>query len=238
VEHYQTYLPATPERIETWAASMTPLFKKSARLIEAHAIARGRVLDVGTGFGFFPRVMMDRGWEALGLEISGPGADYARDSLGVEVVRKPLEEAGLEEGSFDAVTAFYVIEHLPDPKAACREMARLLRPGGVLLLRWPHSAPLVRFTRWFGLKLGLLHAPSHLCQFSPRTMARLLTESGFTDVRTMVGGWTWPGNPLWRLAGVGGGMAAAALGALTGNRLLIPGVSKTTIARVPHLGSG
>lgn len=228
-EHYQSYLPSTPERVERWRASMMPLFRRSGRLVETLAPERGRLLDVGTGFGFFPAWMRGRGWDAAGLEISADGASHA-ESLGVPVLRTPLEEAGLEPASFDAVTAFYVIEHLPDPRGACRAMARILRPGGVLLLRWPHSAPLVRWTARLGLELGLLHAPSHLCQFSPASMEALLRGQGFEAVRTRVGGWTWPASALWRAAGVGGGALARALEALTAGRLLLPGVSKTTVA--------
>ncbi len=231
--HYQTYLPVAGEEIEAWRISMTPLFAKSARMIEEMVRGPGRILDVGCGFGFFPRLMADRGWEAVGLEISGFGADFAEGRLGVTVARATLKEAGFAPGSFDAVTAFYVIEHLPDPLAACLEAARILKPGGVLLLRWPHSAPLVKWTSRFNLNLGLMHAPSHLCQFSPRSVAALLERSGFVRVRTVVGGWTWPANPLWRLAGVGGGILAEALGRISGGRLLLPGVSKTTTAVKP-----
>ncbi len=229
-EHYQDYLPASAEEIEAWRRSMTPLFLRSARHIGRLVRAPGRLLDVGTGFGFFPSIMAGLGWDATGMEISGPGADYAEGRLGVKVVRKTLEEAGFEGGMFDAVTAFYVIEHLSDPARACGEALRILKPGGVLLLRWPHTAPLSSFTRAIGLNLGLMHAPSHLNQFSPGSMKAMLERSGFGRVRTAVGGWTWPRKPLWRIAGVGGGILAEAAGIATFGKLLIPGVSKTTVA--------
>jgi len=229
-EHYQTYLPEEAGDIAAWRTSMAPLFRRTAAILERRCGGTGRILDVGTGFGFFVRLMADRGWEALGLEISRPAVTYARETLGVEVLDRPLEEARLPRGSFDAVTAFYVVEHLPDPLAACRAMRALLKPGGVLVLRWPHSAPLVKWLAAFRLDLGLMHAPSHLWQFSPATMQTLLARAGFTGVETTVGGWTWPADPLWRMAGVGGGAAAWGLERLTGGRLLLPGVSKTTIA--------
>jgi hypothetical protein len=61
-------------------------------------------------------------------------------------------------------------------------------------------------------------------------MHRLLHRSGFGKVETFVGGWTWPRSLLWRVMGVGGGAAAEALLWLSGGRLLLPGVSKTTVA--------
>jgi SAM-dependent methyltransferase len=227
-EHYQTYLPADEVQIKAWRRAAGPVFERSARLLETRKGGPGRILDIGTGFGFFLRLMADRGWETVGLEISGPGARYGREVLGLDVRQTLLEEADFPEGSFDAVTAFYVIEHLPDPVGTCRALARLLRPGGQLLLRWPHTAPLIRLT--WPINLDLFHAPSHLCQFSPQTMTRMLNEAGFTDVKTFIGGWTRPARPLGRIAGLAGGLLAETLSLLTAGNILLPGVSKTTVA--------
>ncbi|MCZ6603375.1 MAG: class I SAM-dependent methyltransferase, partial [Planctomycetota bacterium] len=140
------------------------------------------------------------------------------------------ETAGFEPGSFDAVTALYVIEHVPDPRGLMRQIHRLLRPGGMILLRWPHTTPLVRILRPLGVDLRLYDLPSHLSDFSPRTMRLALEQEGFRSIRTGIGGWTLPRERWKRWPSRLGGVCAEGIALLTAGHLLLPGVSKTTVA--------
>ena len=100
-----------------------------------------RVLDVGCATGVFLDFMREKGWEAEGLEIA-PGPRRAAENRGFRVDGRELTAAGLEAGRFGWITAWDVIEHLPDPGAALRECHRLLAPGGLLTLSTPDaSAP-------------------------------------------------------------------------------------------------
>lgn len=111
---YQTYLPEEESLIESWEKMMKPVFHRAANLLKRYG-RNGRLLDVGSGFGFFVAEMKKKGWEAAGVEISQKALEYARNVLGLTVHPGPLGKAGFPDNQFDAVTAFYVIEHLPSP---------------------------------------------------------------------------------------------------------------------------
>lgn len=227
---YQTYLPEGEEEIEAWGRMMRPVFRRGADLIERH-IPQGKLLDVGTGYGFFPALMQSRGWEVVGLEVSSKGAQYGRKRWDLSILSQPWEEASFHEGEFDVVTAFYVAEHLPDPVAFFREVHRILRPGGIILVRYPHTTPIKDILSLVRMKNDLYHLPFHLSDFSPRTMHRALEQTGFTKITTVIGGFTAPSNPAGKWGGLVCGTLAEILCQLSRGAILLPGVSKTTIAR-------
>ena len=210
---------------------MDQVFAKSGKLIEQIMLVPGRLLDVGCGYGFFLEEMVQRGWQAEGIEISATGRAYAREKLGLTVSGRSLPRPDWQDNCYDVVTLFYVIEHLPDPKGVFREIHRLLRPGGLLFLRWPHTAPIVRLLRPWAGRLKLYQAPSHLFDFSPVTLYKILDQTGFQEIRTTVCGWTRPTTRGAQLAAWIFGSLGEKLAKISGDRLLLPGVSKTTLAR-------
>lgn len=143
--------------------------------------APGRILDVGCGDGDFLHYLAQRGWCGVGAEVSEAGCRRAR-SRGVEVYRGTLEEAcrnktTMADGSFDAVTLWHVLEHLPDPRGALASAASLLREGGLLVIEVPNIASTtfrMTSTSWFPLDV-----PRHLQHFEPQHLDALLTDEGF-----------------------------------------------------------
>ncbi|MGD9271296.1 MAG: class I SAM-dependent methyltransferase [Syntrophobacterales bacterium] len=231
-DHYQSYLPVHPHEIKRWRRLMAQVFAKSGKLIEQIMPVPGRLLDVGCGYGFFLEEMVQRGWQAEGIEISATGRGYAREKLELNVSGRPLPRPDWQDNCYDVVTLFYVIEHLPDPKGVLREIHRLLRPGGLLLLRWPHTAPIVKLLRPWAGRLKLYQAPSHLFDFSPVTLYKILDQTGFQEIRTTVCGWTRPTTRGAQLAAWIFGSLGEKLAKISGDRLLLPGVSKITLARL------
>jgi len=229
-QHYQDYLPDDQEGVESWRRLMIEVWNRSGRLIQQLFPIPGRLLDVGCGYGFFLERMALCGWQVKGIEISAKARRYAREVLRLEVSEKALPRPDWRDGSFDVVTLFYVIEHLADPLSTLRETHRLLRPGGLLLLRWPHTTPLARMLKPWADHLKLYQAPSHLFDFSPATLGMMLRRSGFQAIRTTVSGWTRPKARGALLAGTFFGAVGEQLARLSGDRLLLPGVSKTTLA--------
>ncbi|MDI6764959.1 MAG: class I SAM-dependent methyltransferase [Thermodesulfobacteriota bacterium] len=225
---YQDYLPEDESSVEAWQRMMQSIFQKAANLIERYK-KRGRLLDVGAGFGFFLSEMRGRGWEVVGVEISRKAMDYAKDVLGLTLHLGPLEKVGFPESDFDVVSGFYVIEHLPDPMAFLKECYRILKPGGLLLLRYPHTTPIKNLLRFFGIENRLYDLPAHLSDFSPKMIQQCLEKAGFKEWRHFIGGYTLPREPGKKIASSVFGNLSEALFHMSGKRFLLPGVSKTVL---------
>lgn len=230
-QHYQTYFASEESAIREWGQMMLPLIRYSAKLVLQHTQKkRGRLLDVGCGFGFFLSQMRSLGFEVQGVDISEPALRYARERMDLIVYNRPLTD--FPEASFDVLTAFYVIEHVPNPKEWIQQFFRLLKPGGLLVLRWPHTAPITLLTRPF-YDFKLHDCPSHLSDFSVSTIRKLLLRNGFVSVQTCIGGYTAPKKAKKLTAFFGN--ASLFLEKISDGALLIPGVSKTTLAIKPPL---
>ncbi len=96
-----------------------------------------RLLDVGCGSGLRLKVFREEGIAAEGTEVSDRLLRYANERLGLPVRKMELEELeGLEE-RFDVVTLYSVLEHIPEPRLFLRVALRLIRSGGLLVVRVP-----------------------------------------------------------------------------------------------------
>lgn len=166
---YRHLLSPLPE----WFGRMVGLFAygKSLPFVPA-----GRMLDVGCGGGANLRAMQALGWEPHGVDFSALAVQTCRQS-GLDVFHGELSQAGFPDGAFDLVSAHHVIEHLADPRALVREAFRILKPGGMLLLRTPNSAALGR--AWLGTDWYANDVPRHLILFSPDNLALLVENAGF-----------------------------------------------------------
>jgi len=235
-QFYQHYLPEDGLSIESWQKMMQPVFKRAASLIERYkprlpvGREKGKLLDVGAGFGFFLSEIKRKGWEVTGVEISQKAMDYAKNILGLIVHRGPLERISFPENHFDVITGFYVIEHLSNPMAFLRECHRILKAGGFLLLRYPHTTPIKNLLRLFGMENRLYDLPAHLSDFSPETIQRCLKRAGFRRCQHMIGGHTLPKDQGKRIASTIFGNFSEILFYLSGKKFLLPGVSKTILA--------
>jgi SAM-dependent methyltransferase len=145
---------------------------------------RGSCLDVGASAGFFVKTAADHGWDAHGIELSKDTSRLARERYGVDVQSARLEETTFEPASFDAITLWDVIEHLPDPIDTMQRAATLLKPGGVVLILTPNLDGLfARGSYKVARRIDYWPAvtpPGHLFQFSTRSLTVLVERVGLT----------------------------------------------------------
>ncbi|MBN1506195.1 MAG: class I SAM-dependent methyltransferase [Sedimentisphaerales bacterium] len=146
--------------------------------------ARKRLLDVGCGNGAFLDAMRRQtGCEVQGLDLSPAAVEQARRLYGLEVFQGTITRAPFADESFDVVTGWWYLEHVPNPQESVREMARLLKSGGLCAIGVPNCASL--FARLFRDRWYHLDCPRHLCLYSPGTMRTLLARHGLS-VRKIV----------------------------------------------------
>ena len=159
-----------------------PLYLKTYRrrlsVVRRHFAQPGRVLDVGCAAGYFLDVMRGDGWQVVGLEPSDAIRPHAERLLGAANVRGGLlDEVDLEPGSFDLVTMWDVIEHIPDVVGAVRRVRELLRPGGRFLIETQNVDS--RAARLLGKRWQHYKHAEHIYHFNAETLAEVLRRGGF-----------------------------------------------------------
>ncbi|HYJ85712.1 MAG TPA: class I SAM-dependent methyltransferase [Pyrinomonadaceae bacterium] len=145
----------------------------------------GRLLDIGFGAGTLLEAARRAGWEAQGVEVAGPAIEQARMN-GFKVFQGILQDAHYPSDYFDVVTASEVLEHVPDPQPVLNEIARVLRPGGLIWMTTPHGRGLS--ARILGLKWSIVSPPEHLQLFSLSGGQEMLATAGLRPVRVATEG--------------------------------------------------
>ncbi len=135
----------------------------------------GRLLDIGCSNGSFVSAACGAGWEGCGVELETKSYELAR-ARGVNVYNAELSELAFPADSFSAITMWQVIEHLHSPRSLIAEIARILKPGGILAL----STPNVKGIGWRLLRSewGAVEPQVHLHLFNPTGLARLIGDCG------------------------------------------------------------
>jgi SAM-dependent methyltransferase len=207
----EAYAEASSEDYVEEEAGQRATARETLRWVEAHAGARGRMLDLGCWVGFLLDEARSAGWDPVGIEPSQFASDFARQRLGLDVRTDDLFTCPLPEASFDAVVLGDVIEHLPDPGGALERIAALSRPGGLLHLALPDAGS--RLARILGRRWWSV-IPTHVQYFTRGSLATLLARQGWTvlAIRTAPKAFTVR-YYLSRLGGYSPGLGRAVVGA-------------------------
>ncbi|HSU03311.1 MAG TPA: class I SAM-dependent methyltransferase [Nocardioides sp.] len=167
----------------------------------------GRLLDVGCGTGALVLAAREAGHDAAGVEPDPEMAALAGSLLGEDVVVAGLPDLPWADDGFDAVVAGFVLNHVDDPAAGARELARVAAPGGAVRATIWGSTPPPQATMWNGLldEAGAVRPPSPRLPVdrdfdrSPDGLADLLGQAGLAVTSTGTTSWRWHVAPddLW-----------------------------------------
>jgi SAM-dependent methyltransferase len=161
-------------RLRAWALEYG--LRRRVRMVSRNQ-PEGRLLDVGCATGLFLDAVRRHGpWQVQGIEPSPSAAEFGRRELGLDIVQVTFAGAEFDDASFDVITMWDVLEHLHDPTAALHKAARLLRPGGVLVLRVPHLESIG--ARLFGRYWAGLDAPRHLYVYPRDVLDDMMQDAG------------------------------------------------------------
>ena len=143
--------------------------KNKLHLINTLQPNKGRILDIGAGTGDFLSVAKKDGWQTIGVEPSTKAKSIAINK-GVSFVELTTE---LENNSFDVISMWHVLEHVPDLDKQIKELKRLLKPTGTLIIAVPNFKSFD--AKYYGKFWAAFDVPIHFWHFS-KTAIKLLFE--------------------------------------------------------------
>ncbi|MGH7311976.1 MAG: glycosyltransferase, partial [Candidatus Rokuibacteriota bacterium] len=175
--HYETTYPAIyapgqadPARRDLFAAILDH--------IEPQPRA-ARLLDAGAAGGHLMAAATRRGWRVTGFDIAHEACLTAHKATGAPTVQADLAVLPIREAVADVLTLVNVLDHLPEPAAALQESARVLAPGGRLVIRVPNGAFHRHLARLFRGRPIKGHTPVlHVVAFTQRGLVAAVGRAG------------------------------------------------------------
>ena len=176
------YTKRMSEDVEWWNSTYSDRYDTFEELLPK---SKRKILDVGSGPGFFLKHGKDRGWETKGIEPSRQAAKHSRDYLGLDIKEEFLSNDNkLSFGKHDLINMSLVLEHIPNPKQMLRIAYDLLDENGLVCIVVPNDfnpfqQALVKacdFKPWW------LSPPHHINYFDFESLSKLLVGSGFEVV--------------------------------------------------------
>ncbi len=177
-EYYTPWLEnQRKKRIKMW--------KSRLETLNSFAERKGNLLDVGCGEGLFLELASKAGWDVTGTEISPFAVKYGKERLDLNILQGELMDLGFPDKTFDAVTMWHVLEHTRNPIIVLKEIRRIIKDDGVLIMAIPNLDNIL--SQWAyrlvkGKRMHLfdpLDRELHLYHFTPETIRLLLDKTGF-----------------------------------------------------------
>jgi 2-polyprenyl-3-methyl-5-hydroxy-6-metoxy-1,4-benzoquinol methylase len=133
----------------------------------------GNLLDIGCGTGEFLDICKQAKWNVKGIEPDEGARKMATENFSLDV--GPEEELkDLTDQSYDAITMWHVLEHVPNLKERMVELKRLLKPNGIIIIAVPNCNSLD--AKIYGKYWAAYDVPRHLYHFTPKDMDELVKQ--------------------------------------------------------------
>jgi len=181
----------TPLKKEFWYKRRMIFFERILKKIEKIR-PKGRLLDLGCGFGYFLDLAKKRGWQVYGVEPSNSASQFAMQEFKLNISQGELEDAQFASNSFDVITMWNVLEHLHDPLALLREANRILKKDGLVVMRVPNmdfQLPGFRFFKKIEKIANIFGIDNqfviHKYSFSNDTLKIILEMAGFKNIQVV-----------------------------------------------------
>lgn len=175
------------ETFDQWQNELqqrTPLWQKRANLI--HRYCRGgRLLDIGTGDGFFLRFISDQ-FNCVATEVSRHAVKYAKNRGGHII--QGSHEAITPKPTFEVITAWHVLEHVHDPYTFMTTARSIVQENGLMVIAVPNERFKIAKYRLFRRSNKSSFEPLyqgseiHLSFFTSSTLKRLIDDTGWVSI--------------------------------------------------------
>lgn len=203
-----------PEKYDSWLAmerARDHLWQRRLRKLLPHRVP-GSLLDVGTGIGQFLHHAKLLFTQITGTEVSESAIKVAKERYGVELIAGQVEDLNLPQGTFDNITLFHVLEHVPDPGRLISHCRALLKAQGMVVIAVPNDVlawssrikrlgkrlglgPFQKFSPVLGISRAGASREIHLSHFTPAVLRQLVERSGLKVVEVSL-------DPYYVSAGV------------------------------------
>jgi 2-polyprenyl-3-methyl-5-hydroxy-6-metoxy-1,4-benzoquinol methylase len=150
-----------------------------------------RLLEVGSGMGHLVGQLEDT-FETYGMDLNHWAVNKSKDVVGkTQLQTASAQELPFNDRSFNVVIIKHIVEHLPDPQKAIREIGRGMETGGTLLLATPNLDSLLK--PWKGASWIGYQDPTHISLKRPAEWLSLIEGAGFALVKVFSDGfWDVP----------------------------------------------
>lgn len=164
------------DQVYQWVKSF--MLKKKIELLEKHFPKKGKVLDIGAGTGDFLKAAKNSGWEIYGAEPNKKARELAHQ----KEVHLNEHTENFSDSNFDAISMWHVLEHVPDLEKQLRELDRLLKSNGKLIIAVPNfkSFDAKHYQKFW----AAYDVPRHLWHFSRTAISKIFGEIGFEVIET------------------------------------------------------
>lgn len=155
--------------------------RDKVKLINSYQPVKGRILDIGAGTGDFLLECKNQNWDILGIEPNDKAKGIA---LGKGVKFGDTIEK-LESNSFDVITMWHVLEHVPDVEHQVAELKRLLKPSGTIIIAVPNFKSYD--ANYYKEFWAAYDVPRHLWHFSKTAIEKLFDKQNMNleDIKPM-----------------------------------------------------
>ena len=171
---------------KTYLEDFDNIYRLSLKRIERikryykNDISNARLLDLGSAMGFFLKAAKDSSFNIVqGIEISKFAADHCINEYNISVVNSSFEDLDIED-TYDIITAWYFIEHCPEPAKTVKKIYNALKPKGIFAFSVPSIfGPQYILNKHKWIKN---HPNDHRVDFSPTSVKHLLNDLGFKKI--------------------------------------------------------
>ena len=152
--------------------------KNKLKLINSQGV-KGKLLDIGAGTGDFLAVAKSDGWQTVGIEPSAKAKEIAIKK-GVNFAQ---DLASLESNSYDIITMWHVLEHVPNLEEYISELKRLIKPSGTIIIAVPNFKSYD--AKYYGEFWAAFDVPRHLWHFSKTAIQKLFAKENLKLVEVL-----------------------------------------------------
>ncbi len=163
-------------------ARVIMLEKKHKAIKMVTSLKKGKLLDIGSGTGYFINHMKSVGWEVRGIEQDNDAASYSVNNFGLNV-KGPETLYKLEKENFDLITMWHVLEHIHDLDGYMKAIKENLKDNGTLVLALPNNKSID--AKVYGKYWAAWDVPRHIWHFSPETLEVFAKKFGFKIVEKL-----------------------------------------------------